>query len=79
MTAEGAAQFVKGLIAEAGSSDIHHHLELRLAIGLDRHEHPWIIPGVKDVLHAGMCFIAEPKIWAPTSARGNAKPVHCQQ
>ena len=62
MTAEAAAQFVMGLIAEAGSGDIHHYLGLGLAIGLDGHEHPWIFPGVKDVLHAGMCFTAEPTI-----------------
>jgi Xaa-Pro aminopeptidase/Xaa-Pro dipeptidase len=64
MTAEGAAQFVTDWIADQGFGDIHYHPGLGHCIGLEVHEHPWLFPGVTDVLQAGMCFTSEPKIWA---------------
>jgi Xaa-Pro aminopeptidase len=64
VTAGSIDSVARDIITEAGYGDLFIH-RLGHGIGMDTHEHPYIIEGNDQVLEAGMAFSIEPGIYAP--------------
>jgi Xaa-Pro aminopeptidase len=64
VTAESIDAVARFLIADAGYGDRFIH-RTGHGIGLDTHEHPYLVEGNDRVLEAGMAFSIEPGIYTP--------------
>jgi Xaa-Pro aminopeptidase len=64
VTAESIDAVARDIITEAGHGDLFIH-RLGHGIGMDTHEHPYIIEGNDQILEPGMAFSIEPGIYAP--------------
>ncbi|MCL1587339.1 MAG: Xaa-Pro peptidase family protein [Actinomycetia bacterium] len=64
VTAGSIDSVARDMITEAGYGDLFIH-RLGHGIGMDTHEHPYIIEGNGQVLEAGMAFSIEPGIYSP--------------
>ena len=64
VTAESVDAVARTIITDAGFGDLFIH-RLGHGIGMDTHEHPYIIEGNEQVLEAGMAFSIEPGIYSP--------------
>ena len=64
VTAESIDAVARDIITEAGYGDLFIH-RLGHGIGMDTHEHPYIIEGNDQVLEPGMAFSIEPGIYTP--------------
>jgi Xaa-Pro aminopeptidase len=63
-TAESVDRAARAIIEEAGYGEYFIH-RTGHGIGLEGHEHPYIIEGNRQVLEAGMTFSIEPGIYLP--------------
>jgi len=63
-TAESVDAAARQVIADGGYGDRFIH-RLGHGIGLDGHEHPYLVAGNNEVLEAGMAFSIEPGIYLP--------------
>ncbi len=64
VTAESVDRVARGVIADAGYGDYFIH-RTGHGIGLDVHEHPYIVEGNPTILEPGMTFSIEPGIYLP--------------
>jgi Xaa-Pro aminopeptidase len=64
VTAESVDAIARDIITEAGYGDLFIH-RTGHGIGMDTHEHPYIVEGNEQVLEAGMAFSVEPGIYNP--------------
>jgi Xaa-Pro aminopeptidase len=64
VTAGSIDSVARAIITEAGYGDLFIH-RLGHGIGMDTHEHPYIIEGNDQVLETGMAFSIEPGIYTP--------------
>ncbi|MEN8240212.1 MAG: Xaa-Pro peptidase family protein, partial [Actinomycetota bacterium] len=64
VTAESVDAVARDAITEAGYGELFIH-RLGHGIGMDTHEHPYIVEGNDLVLETGMTFSIEPGIYAP--------------
>ncbi len=64
VTAESLDAVARDIITEAGYGDLFIH-RLGHGIGMDTHEHPYLIEGNDQVIEAGMAFSIEPGIYNP--------------
>ncbi len=64
VTAESLDAVARDIIAEAGYGDLFIH-RLGHGIGMDTHEHPYLVEGNEQVIEAGMAFSIEPGIYTP--------------
>jgi D-alanyl-D-alanine dipeptidase len=64
VTAAAVDAAARAVIAEAGYADHFIH-RLGHGIGLDGHEHPYLVSGNTDVLEPGMAFSIEPGVYLP--------------
>jgi Xaa-Pro aminopeptidase len=64
VTAGSIDAVARDIITDAGYGDLFIH-RLGHGIGMDTHEHPYIIEGNDQVLEPGMAFSIEPGIYAP--------------
>lgn len=64
VTAESVDAVARGVIADAGYGEYFIH-RTGHGIGLDVHEHPYIVAGDSTVLEPGMTFSIEPGIYLP--------------
>ena len=64
VAAESVDAVARDIIDEAGYGDLFIH-RLGHGIGMDTHEHPYIIEGNEMVLEPGMAFSIEPGIYTP--------------
>ncbi len=64
VTAESVDAAARDIIAEAGYGDLFIH-RTGHGIGMDTHEHPYIVEGNRQVLELGMAFSIEPGIYNP--------------
>ncbi len=64
VTAESVDQAARGVIADAGYGEYFIH-RTGHGIGMDTHEHPYIVEGNETVLEPGMAFSIEPGIYLP--------------
>ena len=64
VTAESLDAVARDIITEAGCGDLFIH-RLGHGIGMDTHEHPYLIEGNDQVIEAGMAFSIEPGIYNP--------------
>ncbi len=64
VTAGSIDSVARDIITEAGYGDLFIH-RLGHGIGMDTHEHPYIIEGSGQVLETGMAFSIEPGIYTP--------------
>ncbi len=64
VTAESIDAVARDIISEAGYGELFIH-RLGHGIGMDTHEHPYIIEGNGQVLEPGMAFSIEPGIYLP--------------
>ena len=63
-TAQSVDAAARAVIAEAGYGDFFIH-RLGHGIGLDGHEHPYLVSGNEQVLEPGMAFSLEPGVYLP--------------
>lgn len=63
-TAASIDAVARDIISDAGYGDLFIH-RLGHGIGMDTHEHPYIIEGNGQVLETGMAFSVEPGIYSP--------------
>jgi Xaa-Pro aminopeptidase len=64
VTAESVDAVARAIIADAGYGDLFIH-RTGHGIGMDTHEHPYIVEGNTQVLETGMAFSIEPGIYNP--------------
>ena len=64
VTAESIDAVARDIITDAGYGDLFIH-RLGHGIGMDTHEHPYIIEGNDQILEPGMAFSIEPGIYTP--------------
>ena len=64
VTAESIDAVARDIITDGGYGDLFIH-RLGHGIGMDTHEHPYIIQGNEQVLEPGMAFSIEPGIYTP--------------
>jgi len=64
VTAESIDAVARDIITDAGYGDLFIH-RLGHGIGMDTHEHPYIVEGNDQVLEPGMAFSIEPGIYTP--------------
>jgi Xaa-Pro aminopeptidase len=64
VTAASIDAVARDIITEAGYGDLFIH-RLGHGIGMDTHEHPYIIEGNDQILEPGMAFSIEPGIYTP--------------
>ncbi len=64
VTAASLDAVARDIISEAGYGDLFIH-RLGHGIGMDTHEHPYLIEGNDQVIEAGMAFSIEPGIYNP--------------
>jgi Xaa-Pro aminopeptidase len=64
MTAESIDGVARRIIVEAGYGEYFIH-RTGHGIGLDGHEHPYLVAGNSELLEPGMCFSVEPGIYLP--------------
>lgn len=64
VTAESVDRVARTIIADAGFGDRFIH-RTGHGIGMDTHEHPYIVEGNETVLEPGMAFSVEPGIYLP--------------
>ena len=64
VTAESVDAVARSIISEAGYGDLFIH-RTGHGIGMDTHEHPYIVEGNEQVLEPGMAFSVEPGIYTP--------------
>ncbi|MCL1601232.1 MAG: Xaa-Pro peptidase family protein [Actinomycetia bacterium] len=64
VTAESVDAVARGIISDAGYGDLFIH-RTGHGIGMDTHEHPYIVEGNEQVLEPGMAFSVEPGIYTP--------------
>jgi Xaa-Pro aminopeptidase len=64
VTAESVDAVARDIITEAGYGDLFIH-RTGHGIGMDTHEHPYIVEGNQQVLEPGMAFSVEPGIYNP--------------
>jgi len=64
VSAESLDAVAREIIVEAGYGDLFIH-RLGHGIGLDAHEHPYLIEGNEQVIESGMAFSIEPGIYVP--------------
>lgn len=64
VTAESVDAVARNIITDAGYGDLFIH-RLGHGIGMDTHEHPYIIEGNDRILESGMAFSIEPGIYSP--------------
>ncbi|MBA3431513.1 MAG: aminopeptidase P family protein [Actinobacteria bacterium] len=63
-TAESIDDVARRVIAEAGFGEYFIH-RTGHGIGLETHEHPYLVEGNDEILEPGMCFSIEPGIYLP--------------
>ncbi|MBA3362233.1 MAG: aminopeptidase P family protein [Acidimicrobiia bacterium] len=63
-TAESIDGVARGVIEQAGFGEYFIH-RTGHGIGLETHEHPYLVAGNNEVLEPGMCFSIEPGIYLP--------------
>ncbi len=63
-TARSVDAAARAVIAEAGYGDFFIH-RLGHGIGLDGHEHPYLVSGNDQLLEPGMAFSLEPGVYLP--------------
>ena len=63
-TAQSVDAAARAVIAEAGDGEFFIH-RLGHGIGLDGHEHPYLVSGNEQLLEPGMAFSIEPGIYLP--------------
>lgn len=64
VTAESIDRVARNVISEAGFGDLFIH-RTGHGIGLEVHEHPYVVEGNRVLLEAGMTFSIEPGIYIP--------------
>lgn len=64
VTAESVDAVARGIISEAGFGEFFIH-RTGHGIGMDTHEHPYLVEGNTEVLEPGMAFSVEPGIYIP--------------
>jgi Xaa-Pro aminopeptidase len=64
VAAEAVDEVARRLITEAGYGEFFIH-RTGHGIGLETHEHPYLVNGNSEVLEPGMCFSVEPGIYLP--------------
>ncbi|HEX5671564.1 MAG TPA: Xaa-Pro peptidase family protein, partial [Acidimicrobiia bacterium] len=64
VTAESVDKAARSLITESGYGDYFIH-RTGHGIGLETHEHPYLVNGNFELLEPGMCFSVEPGIYLP--------------
>ena len=64
VTAESVDGVARRLITDSGYGDYFIH-RTGHGIGLETHEHPYLVNGNSEVLEPGMCFSVEPGIYLP--------------
>lgn len=64
VTAESVDAAARSIIADAGFGDYFIH-RIGHGIGMDTHEHPYLVEGNSEVIEAGMAFSIEPGIYIP--------------
>jgi Xaa-Pro aminopeptidase len=64
VTAESVDAVARDIITDAGYGDLFVH-RTGHGIGMDTHEHPYIVEGNSQVLEPGMAFSVEPGIYNP--------------
>lgn len=64
VTAGSVDAVAREIIGDAGYGDLFIH-RLGHGIGMDTHEHPYLVEGDETVLEPGMAFSVEPGIYAP--------------
>ncbi|MDP3984866.1 MAG: Xaa-Pro peptidase family protein [Acidimicrobiia bacterium] len=64
VTAESIDQVARSIIVEAGYGEYFIH-RTGHGIGLEGHEHPYLVEGNAETLQPGMCFSVEPGIYLP--------------
>ncbi len=62
VTAESVDAVAREIITEAGYGDLFFH-RLGHGIGMDTHEHPYLVEGNTQILETGMAFSIEPGIY----------------
>jgi Xaa-Pro aminopeptidase len=64
VTAESVDAVARDIITEAGYGDLFIH-RTGHGIGMDTHEHPYLVEGNDEILETGMAFSIEPGIYNP--------------
>ncbi|GMQ94389.1 MAG: Xaa-Pro peptidase family protein [Acidimicrobiia bacterium] len=64
VTAESVDAVARDIITEAGYGDLFIH-RTGHGIGMDTHEHPFLVEGNDQIIEEGMTFSIEPGIYAP--------------
>lgn len=64
VTAESVDAVAREIIADAGYGELFVH-RTGHGIGMDAHEHPYLVEGNSQTLEAGMAFSIEPGIYSP--------------
>jgi Xaa-Pro aminopeptidase len=64
VSAESVDQVARRIITESGYGEYFIH-RTGHGIGLETHEHPYLVTGNTEVLEPGMCFSVEPGIYLP--------------
>ena len=64
VTAESVDATARGIITQAGYGELFIH-RTGHGVGMDTHEHPYIVEGNGQVLENGMAFSIEPGIYSP--------------
>ena len=64
VAAQAVDEVARRLITESGYGDYFIH-RTGHGIGLETHEHPYLVNGNSEVLEPGMCFSVEPGIYLP--------------
>ncbi|MGI9642487.1 MAG: M24 family metallopeptidase, partial [Acidimicrobiia bacterium] len=64
VTASSIDAVARSVIEDAGYGDLFIH-RVGHGIGMDAHEHPYLVDGNDEVIEAGMAFSIEPGIYVP--------------